>query len=990
MAVLLLMTSGWFSKAAWALPSSTAVSQAQHTVWRLSDSAPSNVADIAQTSDGFLWLGSPQGLVRFDGENFYTLPTAVGQAATKWDVTGLTAAPGNALWVATRRDGVALLRDGSVVRRFGPAEGLPRSTVYSLRPAVDGTMWAATSAGVFALSGSTWRRIWPAQGQPDLPAANLLRDRSGQLCFTTDSAVLCKAADAQTFAQRFAGAVEDLAVAPDGAFWIWVSGAGMSPLDAAGKPRPVIQTGIPHGHMMFGASGDLWVVTYGHGLNRFATSTAGPVHEVFDRADGLQSGFLHSIFEDREGSLWVGSTKGLERFRNSKITAVPSLGESPSTVLLADGADVWAGVRTQALQRVTADNRIGPVDHAPADITAALRDTDGSAWFGSSPLLWHEQHGTFSQLRLPEVVQGSSDVQAIGRDGTGALWVSVVRFGVFRYAKDRWTQFDRSGGSPTEYALAFAQDAAGRFWISYHGRLLALQNDAIRSFDTARIGTGDVQVLSADGSVLWAGGQRGLALFRGGEWHTVHTDHDDSLTGVAGLVRSADGALWVHSLSAVVRIAAEDVETLRTGDRRVPVKIFSFGDGLPGMAPQIRPLPSMTLAADGRIWLSTTSGVGWIDPAHLPVNGMAPTVSIQTMQADGRVYLVQGSQALPPHPRNLAIGYTAPSLGMEHGNRYRYRLIGFDSEWQDGGTRQTAYFTRLAPGPYEFEVEAVNEDGVASLAPAVLSFRIAPAFYQTLWFRALAWVGAAVLLWAVYRIRLQLATERIRHLLAERLSERERIARELHDTLLQGVQGLILLFQGIALQMSPESPLTSKMDQALDRAERLMNEGRDSVRDLRTSSLELSSALRGLIHEQTIGDASYSLEVRGQPRELQLLISDEVFKIAREAVLNAFQHAGATWVKATLAYDARSFDLSVEDDGKGISPEFAKHGRRGHWGLIGMRDRAQKMEGELDIKPRNEGSGTLVRLTIPGRVAYRYAGVFASRWLARSATKREA
>ena len=975
--LLLLLLVGFRDRRLYALPLDTQLTQTQHSVWRLSDGSPANISDIAQTSDGFLWLGSPQGLFRFDGKTFTSISLGTS-AEGSWDVTALTASPSNGLWVGTRRNGVLLLRDGEPLQRFnGAGDALTGNTVYSLRAGQDGAMWAASSAGVYQLSGTKWERIWPSSGQPSRPAANLLRDRSGQLCFTTDGGVFCKTADAKQFTQKFSGNVEDLAVASDGGFWIWVSALGMSPLDVAGRGRASITTDIPHGHMIFGQSGDLWVVTYGHGLNRFTHASLtqaidAPLrHDVFDRADGLQSAFLHSVYEDREGNVWVGTTKGLERFRTGKLTGVPALADSPGTLLATSPGGVWAGVRTHALEEVTADNRLLPIVQGPADVTAAFHDRDQSTWFGSSPFLWHLQNGHFSKLRLPEKVQGSSDIQAIGRDHDGTLWVSVVRFGVFRYEQGEWFHFTRPGANDTEYAIAFLQDDADRFWISYHTALIVLDHGNRRTFDTVAMKSGDVQAMASDGAFTWAGGRQGLLLFFSGEWHKVFTDRDDLLKGIAGLVRTSDGALWIHGLTAVLRIAPEDVAAIKnSSSHRGAVKVFSFGDGLPGMAPQIRPLPSAVLANDGRIWFSTASGVAWLDPAHLPVNHQPPTVALQGVEADGRTYPPSNGTLLPPHVRTLAISYTAPSLTMENGNRYRYRLIGFDSEWQAGGARQAAYFTGLAPGAYRFEVEATNEDGVPSLAPAVLTFRIAPAFYQTSWFRVLAWSAGAVLLWILYRIRLRLVTERLRNLLAERLSERERIARELHDTLLQGVQGLILLFQGISFQIPPETPLATRMEQALERAERLMNEGRDSVRDLRASGLEIDAGLQSLVHEQSLGEVRYSVEIVGEPRELQLLLSDELFKVAREAVLNAFHHAEATWVQATLVYKASSLELRVEDDGRGIPPEIAVKGRHGHWGLTGMRDRARKLEGDLEIGPR-AGGGTSVRLIIPARMAYR-------------------
>lgn len=254
------------------------------------------------------------------------------------------------------------------------------------------------------------------------------------------------------------------------------------------------------------------------------------------------------------------------------------------------------------------------------------------------------------------------------------------------------------------------------------------------------------------------------------------------------------------------------------------------------------------------------------------------------------------------------------------------------------------------------------------------------AFYSKRWFCVLAGSFFAIVLWIAYRLRLRILTDRVSNLLAERLSDRERAARELNDTLLQGMQGLILLFQGIAVQIPAESPLASKLETAICHAEQLLIEGRDSVRDLGISSVDLADALRSLNAEQRLPETGYSVEVTGRERTLQLLVSDEVFQIAREAVINAFRHASAHHVWVTLTYHRASLDLTVVDDGRGISNRRAEKNNSGQWGLMKMRDRARKLKGRLQIL-NHVPSGTEVRLSVPANVAYRVHAFFDAAWL---------
>jgi signal transduction histidine kinase/ligand-binding sensor domain-containing protein len=961
-----------------ALEPGTALKQAQHTAWGLQDGAPNRIFDIAQTSDGFLWLASPTGLYRFDGQHFIQNHFPNNPSAN-WDVTALTATENNELWVGSRRHGIVHYKSGAAIQTYGTAEGIPASTVYSIRKDSSGQMWAASVEGVFALHDGHWNRVWPADGTPSRPAANLWMDRAGTLCFTTDNAVVCKSAGNAEFSDVLQGPVEDIALAPDGQFWVWLSGIGIRPLHTAGSNNGTLQSTIPHGHMVFAPSGDLFVLTYGHGLTHFSrTRPEGEQKpdvwnaEEFNSQDGLQSNYLSALFEDREGNLWVGGTRGLERFRNGKFVGVTTIGASPSTVLLPDSGDrMWAGLRTEPLGFVTVDNQREPFTPSIAGVTAAYQDHDASSWFGTSPWLWHVSKGKASPIRLPEYVQGSSDIQAITRDQDGALWVSVVRYGVLRLDHGVWSRPD-VGIGPDENATMLYCDDESRIWMSFHGRVVVVEGTAHRVLGAnSGLTFGDVMSFAGRGSLLVAGGERGIGVFDGSHFKPILTDHDGLLTNVSGLLFSADGALWAHGSTALFRIAPADLSDFLSGKvPRVKSQTFTFADGLPGLAPLVRPLPSVVLGPDGRIWVTTTSGIAWLDPLHYPKNRTPPTVVLQNVRADGQEHAASPLVDLPPRTRSITISYTAPSLSVADGVHFRYRLEGFDSDWQEAGSRRSAFYTALLPGQYRFHVIAANEDMVWNEVGDALEIRVAPAFYQTLPFRIIIWALGLFTLWIAYRTRLRLATERVRDLLAERLAERERIAGELHDTLLQSVQGLILLFHGISLAIPTDNPLSEKIDTAIGRAQDLLEEGRDSVRDLRSSSFSLEEALRGLGTDFRGSASRFEVIVQGEQPELQLLVCDEVFKLAREAVRNALQHACAETVQVRLTFRNYAIELRILDNGSGMSEDLLLHGRPGHWGLLGMRERARKLRAELNINSKT-GNGTSVELFVPASVAYR-------------------
>jgi signal transduction histidine kinase len=307
---------------------------------------------------------------------------------------------------------------------------------------------------------------------------------------------------------------------------------------------------------------------------------------------------------------------------------------------------------------------------------------------------------------------------------------------------------------------------------------------------------------------------------------------------------------------------------------------------------------------------------------------------------------------------------------------FRYKLEGVENDWQEAGTRRTTNYSNLGPGAYRFRVIACNNDGVWNEVGATLNFVIAPAWYQTIWFRVFYIAAAMAGLYMLYLFRLRQVTHQVRRQMATRLEERERIARDLHDTLLQGIQGLILKVDAAAKRMPVQEPFRQSIAKALDYGDEVMAEGRDRVRSLRGSSESLSdlpAAFQRVAEETPHDDAVvFKTVAEGSVRELHPLVLEESFLIGREAVINALSHSQGLKVEVEITYDPKQFRLRVRDDGRGIANAILEQGGRpGHWGLQGMRERAQKLGGELEVGNRRPGAGTEVLLTVPGSTAYR-------------------
>jgi signal transduction histidine kinase len=402
-------------------------------------------------------------------------------------------------------------------------------------------------------------------------------------------------------------------------------------------------------------------------------------------------------------------------------------------------------------------------------------------------------------------------------------------------------------------------------------------------------------------------------------------------------------------------------------------ELFDLQDGLPGIAQQ-EPVPAAALGIGGRIWFATNHGVAWMDPSSIRRNELAPPVLIQAVTADGRRYEATSSLQLPQRTTSLRIDYTANSLSVPGRVRFRYRLSGVDARWQDPGSRREAFYTNLGPGSYRFQVIASNNDGLWNEQGAMLDFNIAPTFYQTRWFAVFCVIAVAGVLWLLFMLRLRQVTTRMRERLHERLIERERIARELHDTLLQGLQGLILRLHAASEQLPEGARPREMIERALDRADQVLVEGRDRVRDLRATAAPSSDLAREFVAAAEELKQHHSAEFRfiaqGRERDFDPIVREEVSRIGREALSNAFKHAAAAHIELEMVFHRREFLLSIRDDGRGIDQDVLRAGyRQNHWGLTGMRERAAKIRGRLTVWSRI-GTGTEIELRVPASMAY--------------------
>jgi signal transduction histidine kinase/ligand-binding sensor domain-containing protein len=975
------------------------LTELHHTGWRAKDGAPSQITALAQTADGYLWIGSSVGLFRFDGVQFERYRPPRGVSLPSHNIYALLATPDGALWVSFRPSGLGSLKDGRMTV-FTHSKELPRSPVYLFARDHDGRIWAGVDEGLALREGLRWRDIGPDWNLPPGRISSLFVDREGTLWaaihdrMSAISTIVFLPRGSKTFRPTGAnvGYVPRIDQAKDGR--LWVAGEhGARPVPVGGRDADGEDSRIPLNvvELMFDREGSLWLSLDSDGIRRarlpegsggHGVRPAGVVLESFRLRDGLSSEAAGPILEDREGDIWIGTTKGLDRFRRSKLVPV-SLppGHQSLTLLAGENGEIWAASASGGpLMRVRGEEVI--IENAATSIASVYRDRHGTVWWGARGGVWRQVGDRFDHFPQPGNAARQWIWEIFRGDDEGGLWLGFGDVGLNYLKNGLWTRSDRPDGLLDLAPSASYEDSEGRVWLGYdENRISLLDHGHVRSYARPDgIDIGRIRVIRGRGPRFWFGGELGLAVFHDGRFRTIQTASGEPFGTVSGIVERADGSLWLNEISGIVHISAREARAAAENPRHpVTYERFDFLDGLPGAGQMNWTASTAVEATDGRLWFATDNGLARIDPARIPMNPVPPPVSIRSITADSRTYEPSGALDLPQGIASLRIDYTALSLSIPERVHFRYRLEGLDDKWRDAGTRRVAFYTNPGPGNFLFRVVASNNDGVWNETGAAVRFSIAPAFYQTTWFLLLCVAAAACIAWAGYQLRVRQVTANLDMQFQERLSERMRIARELHDTLLQSFQGLMLHFQKARTLLPLHSAeAVQTLDLALDRADRAIAEGRDAIQDIRSSnvlSLDLAEAITALGDELGATEgaettAEFRVAVEGTPKALHPILRDEIYGIAREALRNAFRHARASRIETDITYGEQLLRLRIRDNGSGIDPGVLDHGERaGHWGLVGMRERAKRAGLRLEVWSR-EGAGTEVEVSAPASIAY--------------------
>ena len=988
--------------------------------WQSDSGLPQNtVHAVIQTADGFLWLGTEGGMLRFDGFRFKLFDTANTPQMRSDLVDGLAEDAAGALWVAT--SGGLLEMQGGRFRAFAVADGLPSDVVTGIYRQ-GSRLVIATANGLAERDGGGFREIAGTEILSEAAEIHVLPGEDGTLWVSAGQRLIAVRADshrADAPVAAHVGTINALGAGADGV--VWVGGAeGLACLrqDRRSKGRlggagPEML--LPHEDitaLVSGKDGALWV-GMASGLKRVKD------HQVRAVAGGENAGAVQRLYAAEDGTVWVAFSKGIGRVVGDAVEMIAPLAPGDRVLALVEDreGDVWVGseangltvLRVQPFRTLTTQDglsadfvrtvfqeRAGTVligtdkggldeviggkvrplpgaDGLENSVVLALAETGDDIWVGTPDGLTRLQAG---RLRTFTTEDGLPDsfVRSLFADRDGTLWVGT-RGGLAHEVEGRFESYTTRDGLGSDVVGSVLRTRDGVLWVGTLGGLGRLDGTKFVNFPRPDGLAGDAVTElfeDAEGTLWIATNGSGLTRLRGGHFTVVDMAKAGLPLTVYGMVEDSFGHLWMSSKEGIYRVAAAALNRFADGDRAaLAVERFGAADGMRIGESSGGGHPAAWRMRDGTLWFATLKGVASVDPQSL-VDGGPPPVVVERVLLDGQESTGTGNGDLvvPAGRGRLAIEYAGLSFAAPAKVRYRYRLEGFDHAWVDAGATRTALYTNVPPGRYRFVVEASKQRGAWSNAPAELRLRVRPRFFETWWFDMLVAVALLLLGYSLYRLRVRFVEARLKGVMAER----GRIAREIHDTLAQGYVGISVQLEiASALLGLSDAKETAAARAQLEETKALVRSGleeaRSSIWDLRGEQAGaeiLPVRLKELtMRRRGAGSPEVTVSVHGAYRALPGKVEDEIVRVAQEAVANACRHADAAQVAVSLTYNAGGgVAMRVLDDGAGFDTEMAGSlARKGHFGLQGMRERARAIGAELSVES-SPGSGTAVQLQV--------------------------
>ena len=949
-----------------ALEPSTSLASYERQAWAMENGLPQNtVQALAQTKDGFLWLGTEAGLVRFDGVEFQTYDRNSVPALPGSDIRRLLVARDGALWIGTGA-GLARWKDGAS-RTFTTQDGLPDNGIRTIEETQDGNLLVWTEQGSARMSGD---RFVPVMNVGTSPRAALTSpgENSGAIVFEAQMPN-----GVQVTADRSALKIMQ-----------GKKPAGISTLLAVGKELP----GSRIQAVFADRENALWIGTNA-GLVRWVNGKM----ERFPVTDPLATASILTLMEDREGNLWVGTeTSGLEILRDQRFHTLDTrdglTSDRITTVVEDRSGTLWAGTREDGLNALRHEEskdgsrvsrNLTVKDGLASNVILSLAAApNGDLWVGTPDGLSRIRGTTVDTFTSADGLPDDF-VRSLLIDPDGSLWIGTRR-GLTHWATGKigsdsvggMKTYTTENGLGSDLVGAMARDTRGDLWVATLAGLSRLHGEAIANFTTANgLSSNVVTALlpRADGTLLIGTQEHGWDAWDGNRFSAATQDGLEQTT-IHAILDDGSGHLWFATGNGIARCDCNEMGGIGPAGGCSHWMEFGAADGLHSRETATNSHPSAWRSRDGQLWFATPRGLVEVDPAHFPVNTIPPPVVLERLEVDDVPQPLHGAGSwlkVSAGRVHFEFDYAGLSFVAPQKVRYRYMLEGFDHAWTDAGTRRAAYYTNIPPGKYTFRVQAANNDGIWNTTGAAFSFELRPHFYQTLWFYALLLValGGAILL--VLKRRLYVAEREFKAV----LGERSRIAREIHDTLAQGYVGVSVQLEVLAamLRQHKMEDAGKQLDQTRDYVRHGLADARQSIWALRTqdaSETTLPVRLRRMAEAAGSERLTARFSLFGAYRPLPAETESELTRVAQEAILNVKKHADASQLWVQLEYGPEMVTLEVRDDGRGGALDYATGSSVGHFGLTGMRERAAAIGGTLEVSSAR-GEGTTIRLSVPAR-----------------------
>jgi ligand-binding sensor domain-containing protein/signal transduction histidine kinase len=969
-------------------PSSLA-GQYIRTDFTVEDGLPDDVVNaIFRAENGLLWVGTESGLATFDGREFRRIPLSFPGASNLGAVLAITKTSSGDLWIGTNAGLVRIAKRNleqltPEEMTFLPLGDEKSDSVLALLETRAGVLWVGTNHGLYRFADGAFHKVFGAQAIHRLAEA-----LNGRLLVVTQKGFLEfdgeKAIEHPEIAQRLGVRDDEIFnVFQDQKGTTWYSThsgimrAGEHPF---GPFDPPAAAKTPAYRTYEDAQGQIWI-----------SNDRGTFRVAGDDLEALTSFGARSLYADKDGDLWMGTNgQGLLHFKPrlirmyTKSDGIPN--ERVMTVLATHDGKLWVG--NGCGLSLFDHNRFKPYTEKDgllnSCVWALAEDHNNDLWIGSyNGGLFKFHGGRFTQYAIAQGL-ASNIVRQIVVARDNSLWIATPD-GLSHMKDGHFTNYTTAHGLRSDRILSVHQDDKGDVWAATQAGLARLAGDRFESVPSSSLKEDTSTVRFAEdslGNLYTSNLPKGISLLRQSRLEDVNDD-----LNVMDMVESPHHDLWFSSMNGIIRIGLNDLKrAARDRDTPLDYTLFDRTDGLNSTQASAG-IPNIAMTPDEKLWIATVRGLAMVDLKQIPSTGSRPTIFVGEVTVDGKKQPTANQVVIPPGTHHIELHLTSVELRSPQKARLQYRMDGVDSVWLDADDSRTATYTALPAGQHVFHVRATGRDGRWDLSGIEYGVTQQPLFYQKPWFQLTCAAFLVAVFSAAYLARVSHLVRQTRMVLEARIAERERIARDLHDTFLQSIQGILLRFHASSQRLAKDDRLRLEFEEVLEQSDAVMSQGRGLVSGLRMApgaadDLPIAFVMAGK-EFGALSPTAYKVIVTGEPRKLNPLVYDEIVKIGREALFNAYRHAKAAKIETELDYTPSDLRLRFRDDGAGIDPGIMAHGgRAGHYGLPGMRERAHKIGAKLDIYSRL-GAGTEIELRIPAKVAYLPAHESRGHWLQR-------